>query len=138
MTRDAAIRFAPVSRGPSTRLRLAAGYFTLSGAVTLALLAIALGSAALGPPAAAALLRAHPLAPVLRLASALLLLWTGRLLARGSRRGGALAVALLVPPLVAALAGQPVPTSSLVVGVVGVLVVLSVWRDLDAGARAAG
>ena len=136
MDRAPAVRFAPLSGGPSTRLRLAAGYFTASGALTLALLAAGLAGAALGHPAATAALRAQPLGPGLRLASALLMLGAGRLIARRSRGGGALAVALLVPPVLSALAGHAVPRAALAVAVVGVGVVLSVWREVDGGAGA--
>lgn len=123
--------FAPISSGPSVRLHFAAGYFAFTGGSALVLLILAMATAAAGNVTLRAALSAHPFGPLLRIASALLLLATSYLLYRRSRLGGILAIALFVPPLVGRAVGEPVSGVSLAIAAVGVIIVLSVWRELN-------
>lgn len=57
-------------------------------------------------------------------------IWTGRLLGAGERRGALTAAVTLLTPVLMRVAGQAMPTSEFVIGVVGTIAVLSAWRDL--------
>ena len=71
------------------------------------------------------------LGPGLRILFGVGWIWTGVLLDRRSRRGGILAVVLLVLPLIAVAASvRPASTLSFVLSVVGLLLVASVWKEL--------
>lgn len=123
--------FAPISSGPSTRLRLVAGYFTLSGILALAFTLMAVAAVLLGkPPGLRSQVRAHPVLPLVNFAVAALMVAVGELLRRRSRLGGVLALVAFAPPLVARALGRPVTTLTLILSAVGALLVLSVWREL--------
>lgn len=123
-------RFAPVSGESSLPASLAGGYFVVSGAVTILVIAITLLGVRFGWRA----FDDVPIAPLSVTLGALVAagwLWTGRLLLRRERRGGALALAfLLLPPALDLAQRRPVGAPSLVFTVVGVAVIALAWRDL--------
>jgi hypothetical protein len=111
-------------------LRLASGYFLLNG-VFYGLLVIA---ALLG-----VVFRLGGLAPtVLNIVgilvqgiSAVGLVWTGRLLGRGARLGGFLALGfLLLPIALGAFSPLLVTTTDVVFGVLGAIVISIIWGEL--------
>ena len=123
-------RFAPLSEEPSGRLRLASGYFLLTGGfaalATLAMLVVALGgSAGAGPSWGLAL------GITLNLLFAGANLWAGRQLAERSRSGGRIALGLLLLPLLGAAVGSSPSALTLVLTAVGVAVIVSVWEELE-------
>ena len=125
-------RLAPVSGELPTRVRATAWYFEVTGA--LSLLALAVGVVAvplgIGPLAGA---RVSVAAVLVNAVAGVAWLWTGRSLAAGERRGGLVAGATLLIPIAARAFGQPVSAATLVLGAVGVLAVLTAWRDLTPG-----
>jgi hypothetical protein len=128
--------FAPLSEGPSARLRVVAGYFTLSALLTFALVLLALVAVLSGrPPAVREQARAHPIVPVINLTVAALLFAVGALLRRRARVGGMLALLGFAPPLIARLLGRPVSTITLALSAIGIVLVASIWSELDAGKR---
>ena len=118
-------RFAPVSDEPSSRLRLASGYFLLTG-----------GFAALATIVTLVALLDAPTSSMLAVGVALNLLfaganlWAGRQLADRSRSGGRIALGLLLLPLVGAAAGSPPSLLTFVLTAVGVGVIVSVWDEV--------
>jgi hypothetical protein len=131
--RGRAPNFAPVSGANSGGLRLAAGYFILSGILTALFLCAALVSIAVRP-AVAATVKNHVLIFSLGLAVQLIVaagwIWTGVLLGRRSRLGGILAVAFMLVPLVSAAAPVSIGTATIVFSIIGLIVVASVWNEL--------
>jgi hypothetical protein len=73
----------------------------------------------------------RPAGPALAAAVCLGWLWTGRLLGRGERAGGVLAIVTLLVPLVAWALGQPIEGTSVTLSALGVLAVATSWRELD-------
>jgi len=122
-------RFAPTSDEPSGRLRLASGYFLLTGGfaalATLAMLVAAL-TASGGPDVSWGL----ALGVTLNLLFAGANLWAGRQLAERSRSGGRIALGLLLLPLLGTLVGSPPSALTLVLTAVGIAVIVSVWEEL--------
>lgn len=72
----------------------------------------------------------NPLAVGIWLASAAGMLWTGRAVGRGERRGGQLALVFILLPLIPACFGAPLSGMSLVLGVLGCIALASIWREL--------
>jgi hypothetical protein len=122
--------FAPASGGPPLRVRAAAWYFSVTGALGLLLLAMHALLKALDVPGYAQL-RTPAGGVVVALCTMLGFLLTGRYLAAGERRGAlAAALTLGVPLLLRVTQAQPIgPENALVLGV-GTLLVLTAWRDL--------
>jgi hypothetical protein len=132
-TEQRAARFASLSRGSSARRRVVAGYFTLSGILTLSLALMALMAALFGRPATVrAQVFAHPIVPMLNLTLAVLLLLVGELLRRRSRAGGILALISFVPPLLAQILGHSASILSTGLALLGIVLVGSIWSELDA------
>jgi len=127
-------KFAPSSRTNSIRLRLASIYFVVTGVWTILVICWALATAASQPELASAVKKNTPgyfLGPGLRILFGVVWIWTGVLLDRRSRRGGILAVVLLVLPLIAVAASvRPASTLSFVLSVLGLLLVASAWKEL--------
>jgi hypothetical protein len=125
--------FAPLSSANSGGLRLAAGYFILSGILTIVFLC-ALVIGVFFQPAMAAVVMKHPLRFFIVVAIQIVAgagwIWTGVLLSRRSRFGGILAVIFMALPLVAAAASAAISTATLVFSVIGLIVVASVWNEL--------
>lgn len=125
--------FAPLSSANSGGLRLAAGYFILSGILTIVFLCALVIGMFFQPEVEAAVMK-HPLRFFLGAATQLVAgagwIWTGTLLSRRSRLGGILAVIFMAIPLVSAAASASVSTSTLVFSVIGLIVVASVWNEL--------
>jgi hypothetical protein len=122
--------FAPVSSGQSSLLRIASGYFLLNGVVYGLLVAALILAYLFGQevftPTILSILRI--LVPA---TTAVGLVWTGALLGRGSRLGGFLALGFVLLPIAfAAVARQPMATIELVFGVLGVIVLSLIWREL--------
>lgn len=119
-------RFAPLSTAPSLLIVVAAWNFMLSG-VANGLLAIMLIGGAKGTTLNLGVLAA---AVGLRLAAAGGLFWTGLLLKRGERRGGWLALAFTLLPVLPLLLGAPADWVTILWTVVSLLVLASIWNDL--------
>ncbi len=116
--------FAPVSGAESALLRFVSGYFLLNGALALGLTVLGLGMAV------ASRRVPDPLGVGIGLVSAAGLLWTGRAIGRGERRGGQLALVFLLLPLLPACFGAPLPGLSLTVAVLGCAALAGIWREL--------
>lgn len=123
-------RFAPVSSGKSSLLDVACGYFILNGAVYGLLVVAAIVRVALGEEVPAP----KPLNLLGLLIGAMIaagLVWIGILLGHGRRLGGVLALGLIILPIaLAAVTRQSVPAVEVIFGVLGVIVLVSVWREL--------
>ena len=128
------LNFAPVSGANSTRLRIASGWFIVSGILMLVLVGVAIVGLIV-QPAAADEFRSHPWAlPIglsIQIVSGLAWLWTGILLNRRSRRGGILALVFLVLPLIAAAFSPRIDVLSLVISAIGLLIIATVWNELS-------
>jgi hypothetical protein len=120
----------PPGSAPPLRVRAAAGFFGVVGALGLLLLAMGGLLRALGvPPYAQA--SAPPGGLALALLTCVGYLLTGRSLAAGERRGAlAAALTLGVPVLVHAVAAQPLGAWNVAVAGLGALLVAAAWRDL--------
>ena len=125
-----AINFAPISGQPSFRRRLAGGYFTLTGVLSIAFILIGVGLALSGDADMQSALRAHPLRPMINTLLAIGFLVAGHYLSKGSRRAGIAGIFAFLIPGVAALVGVTVSTGSLVISLVGVAVIISIWDEL--------
>lgn len=125
--------FAPVSSANSGGLRLASGYFILSGVLTIVFLC-ALVIAMLFRTEVAAAVMKHPLrfslGVAIQVVTGAAWIWTGVLLNRRSRLGGILAVMVMLLPLLSAMASVSISTSTLVFSVIGLIVIASVWNEL--------
>jgi hypothetical protein len=125
--------FAPVSSANSGGLRLASGYFILSGVLTIIFICALIIGVFFQPELAAAVSK-HPFRFFLGVAMQVVAgagwIWTGVLLSRRSRLGGILAVVFMALPLVSAAASVSISTSTLVFSVIGLIVVASVWNEL--------
>ncbi|MEO6778193.1 MAG: hypothetical protein ABI194_01980 [Gemmatimonadaceae bacterium] len=75
----------------------------------------------------------HPAGLLIRAASVVLLLVTGYLLYERSRLGGIFAVLLFLPAIIGRAVGEHISMSEVVTAVVGLIIVVSVWRELDHG-----
>lgn len=117
---------APISRLPSTRIQVAAGFFTLSGILTGAfVLARAAWMAIVGASAFSQILMVAWLA-----ASAAGLFWTGRALRAQRRDGWRAGLATLALPLVTIAVSPTIPWLSFGVSVVGLALLWSVRPEL--------
>jgi hypothetical protein len=125
--------FAPVSSANSGGLRLASGYFILSGVLTIVFLCALVIAVFFRTEVSAAVMK-HPFRFFLGVAMQIVAgagwIWTGVLLSRRSRLGGILAVVFMALPLVSAAASVSISTSTLVFSVIGLIVVASVWNEL--------
>jgi hypothetical protein len=125
--------FAPVSSANSGGLRLASGYFILTGVLTIVFLS-ALVSAVFFRTGVAAVVMKHPLrfslGVAIQIATGAGWIYTGVLLNRRSRLGGILAVMIMLLPLISAMASVSISTSTLVFSVIGLIVIASVWNEL--------
>jgi hypothetical protein len=128
------LNFAPFSGANSTRLRIASGWFIVSGILTLVLAGVVIVGLIVQPTAADEF-RNHPWRLLIGLSiqviSALAWLWTGVLLNRRSRRGGILALVFLLLPLIAAAFSPRIDGYSLVISVIGLLIIATVWNELS-------
>jgi hypothetical protein len=122
--------FAPVSSAQSSLLRFASGYFLLNGLlygllVAVAALRVVLGWYGFAPTVL------NIVGLFIGVITAVGLVWTGGLLGRGSRLGGFLALGFLLLPIAFGLLSPlPSTTTDIVFGVLGLLVVAIVWREL--------
>ena len=125
--------FAPVSSANSGGLRLASGYFILSGVLTIVFLCALVIAVFFRTEVSAAVMK-HPFRFFLGVAMQIVAgagwIWTGVLLSRRSRLGGILAVIFMALPLVSAAASVSISTSTLVFSVIGLIVVASIWNEL--------
>lgn len=124
-----ALRFAPVSGEHSTALRIAMGYFTLTGATTLLFGTIGLAAGLVSGAAASAPL-AFAAGSATIIATGIGALWTGRLLEHRRRLGGAVAIATLVTPVVQWMLGGGSP-SGVLFSLAGAAIMVSVWNELE-------
>jgi hypothetical protein len=117
---------------PSTRLRIVAGYFTLTGSVSASVLVVTtiVGVTGVAPSVGAAVL-APPLRYVGGALTALAWLWTGALLRNKQRSGWLSALATIAIPLVAAAFRQSLAISAVVTGVVGIALLFSIRGELE-------
>ena len=124
------VDIAPVDREPSLKLRLTAGFFMLSGGLSLAGTTLfVVGTLLRWRPFSEAPLPA--VAAVYAVAIGCGSVWTGILLDRGSRKGAILAVGfLLCPVLFDLIARRPVGGATITIAVVGISVLANVWREL--------
>lgn len=116
----------------SSRLRFVAGYFYLIGvfaSIRAFLLAVGTGVAVVEEPLGRGLLLlAFLVAPIL---TAIGFLWTARELRNRNRSAWIPAMITLAMPLIAGLIGNVVSWPSLVTAAIGLLVMLSVRKELD-------
>lgn len=122
------LEFAPLSGGPSGRLRLASGYFVFTGAVTILVtvvsaIAIAAGTVPWQGPAVL-------LGIAINLTLGALYVLIGRMLARRSRKAGIAAIALLALPLIELALGGRASHFAVLLSLIGLAVMLSVWDEL--------
>ena len=124
------LNFAPVSSVPSSLVRFAGGYFVFNG-VTLGILVIlALVAPWFGGPSPAPTFRDGVVLLAVAV-SAVGFVWTGTALWRGLRVGGWVMLALAVLPIAAALlAGHRPETITVVFGVIQLVILALVWREL--------
>jgi len=122
-------RFAPVSASPSTMVRVASGWFIFNGATYGIFLVAILAGIVLRPPVTIRW-SAFVVNVLILVASAAGLVWTGILIGRCRRLGGVIALGLLILPIVVGLLFPPMDTSALVFGILGVLVLISIWGEL--------
>ena len=124
------LNFAPVSSAQSGLLRFASGWFIFNGAVY----------GLLGVVAVVRFVFSHqPPAPTMLVVFGFLILamtagglvWTGSLLARGSRLGGYLAFGFVLLPVVfAVFTREPLDVFQIGFAVLGVIVLALIWREL--------
>ena len=122
--------FAPVSSAQSGLLRFASAWLVFNG-VVYGLLVVA---------AVVRFVFSHQLpAPTILVVFSLLIqamaaggiVWSGSLLARGSRLGGYLALGFVLLPIVfAALSREPLDIFEIAFAVLGVLVLAVIWHEL--------
>lgn len=124
-----ALRFAPVSGEHSTALRIAMGYFRITGTLTLLggtiglVVGIARGFAAAAPVA-------YALGSAIIVATGVGALWTGRLLERKRRLGGIVGIATVLAPVAEWMAGRGT-VGGVLFAVAGAAVMASVWNELE-------
>jgi hypothetical protein len=122
---------APISSQPSSRLKLATGYFTLLGGLTLGALGLLLvAGPSLRLPAAIGGLIVHPLTTAAWAATGFGLLWTGRELRHRRIAGWYSALTTAVMPLIPSIFGRPMSSGALLVSCVGIMILLSVRDEL--------
>lgn len=125
--------FAPVSSANSGGLRLASGYFILTGVLTIVFMCALVIAVLLRTEIAAPVMK-HPLSFVfgvaIQVATGAGWIYTGVLLNRRSRLGGIFAVMIMLLPLLAAMASVSIGTSTLVFSIIGLIVIASVWNEL--------
>lgn len=131
------MRFAPISGGPSGRLRLVTWYFATTAGLMILFLVLGLVHAAVVPGSEVrAGLVARPTSPLIALALYALLLLTARLLHHGLRAGAVLGALLLMRSIVrAALSGEWL-TLDLATNVIGLVLIISIWGELRGNERA--
>ena len=126
--------FAPVSSANSGGLRLASGYFILTGVLTIVFMCALVVAVLLRTEVAAPVVK-HPLSfsfgVAIQVATGAGWIYTGMLLNRRSRVGGILAVMIMLLPLLSAMASVSIGTSTLVFSVLGLIVIASVWNELN-------
>ena len=126
------MKFAPVRMPPSTRLLFVAGYFTLTGALIVALVVVSVVIQGMFVQAATAL---SALTLVFRavgaLVAALGLLWIGRALREQRRTGWWSALITVAAPVVTSLASPPWSGALLSTSVVGLILLVSVRKELS-------
>jgi hypothetical protein len=124
------LNFAPVSSAQSGLLRFASAWFVFNGAVfALLVVAVIVRSVLSHPrPEPTILFFFDILIPATAAAG---IVWTGFLLARGSRVGGYVAFGLILLPIVAAaLTRQPLDMFQIAFAILGVIVLALVWHEL--------
>ncbi len=123
-------KFAPVSSAQSGLLRFASAWLVFNGAVYGLLVVVAV----------VRIVFSHQLpAPTILVVFSLLIdataavgiVWSGLLLARGSRLGGYLALGFVLLPVVfAALSREPLDIFEIAFAVLGVIVLVVIWHEL--------
>lgn len=127
---DRRLNFAPVSAAQSTGLRVSAGWFIVNGvvlgAVTLALV--------IGLLAGTEVYQGGWMAAGMAITTVVSVgsVFAGWLILHERRLGGIIAVLLvLAGPASRVLQGIPLPVFDIVFAVVSVLILLSIWRELN-------
>jgi hypothetical protein len=122
--------FAPVSSAKSGLLRFASAWFLFNGVVyalgvVAEVVGLAFGHHIAAPPALVAL------GLLIEVIAAGGIIWTGLLLARGSRLGGFLAMGFVLLPIVfAAFSRAPLDGFHIAFAVLGVIILVAIWREL--------
>jgi hypothetical protein len=126
--------FAPFSGANSSGLRIASGYFLVTGILTILIISVAFVAGMFVEPGLAAEVKGHALrfflGSALQLIASAGWIWTGVLLSKRRRLGGILAILFLLLPLVSIAASVPIKISTIVLSVIGLVVVASVWNEL--------
>ena len=120
--------FAPVSGEPSGRLRLAAGYFTLSGQVGLGFMALGVALSLIrGTPTLMHMLQLLPIG----VTAAIGAFWTGNALRERRMAGWYSALITLAVPLIASIVKGQFHLTSIVLGVASLAFLISVRSELE-------
>jgi hypothetical protein len=122
--------FAPVSSAQSGLLRFASAWLVFNGVVYgLLVVAVVVRLAFSHVLPAPTILGVFSL--LINALAAAGIVWSGLLLARGSRLGGYLALGFVVLPIIfAALSRQPLDMFEIAFAVLGVIILLAIWREL--------
>jgi hypothetical protein len=122
--------FAPVSSAQSGLLRFASAWFVFNGVVYALLVVAAVVRLVLGNHVAAPLTLVV-LGLLIQAIAAGGIVWTGLLLARGSRLGGYLAIGFVLLPIAfAAFTREPLDMFQIAFAVLGVIVLVVIWHEL--------
>ena len=122
--------FAPVSSAQSGLLRFASAWLIFNGVVYALLVVAAVVRLAFSHelPASAILVVFNVLIQAMAAGG---IVWSGTLLAHGSRLGGYLALGFVLLPIVfAALSRQPLDMFEIAFAVLGVIVLVVIWHEL--------
>lgn len=116
----------------STRLRLLTGYFHFVGILGALGVVASLILALAGRSPMSAAIANHPWSFGLVAATVGAFLWTGRALSLKKKSGGEWALAAFAMPIASRLLGQaPAHGADLVQAAIGVLLVISIWGELE-------
>jgi hypothetical protein len=130
------MRFAPLSGGPSARLRFVVWYFAVTGGLMLVFLVFGLAHAAVVPGSGnRAALMGNPFGPALAIVFCGVVLLVAWLLHHGRREGAILAALLLLRSVAGALLGGQWLTLDMALDVIGLVLIASIWGELQPFAR---
>ena len=123
----------PSTEYRSNRLVAVTRYFQVTGTLGLVMLGGALIAGALGNDVVRTTLSHSPWGPVIGALQCVSNLLIGEAVWRHKRSGAIMALITFVAPLVMKALGQPVPTMSLAVSAIGLVAIVTIWRELPRG-----
>jgi hypothetical protein len=121
----------PITVYRSNRLVAVTRYFQLTGVLGVVMLGGALAAGALGNEVVRAALSRNPWGPAIGAIHCVSSFLVGEAIWRHKRNGAVMALIAFAAPLAARAVGQPVSTTSLAVSAIGLIAVISIWRELS-------